>query len=75
MRRGIKEMDLILTAFASERLDGFDAETLALYDRLLAENDHDIYAWILGTATPPQAYAGLMDQVAATAHGVTRPTA
>ena len=73
MRRGIKEMDLILSAFASQHLDGFDADTLALYDDLLSENDHDIYAWILGTATTPAAYADLVDRIARTAEGVTRP--
>jgi antitoxin CptB len=32
MRRGIKEMDLILSAYADAHLDGFSQEALMLYD-------------------------------------------
>ena len=63
MRRGIKEMDLILSAWADARLDGMDEAELALYDRLLEENDQDLYAWVTGQAAPPPAYAAMIDGI------------
>ena len=72
MRRGIKEMDLILSAFADAQLDGFSDSELALYDALLAENDHDLYAWIGGQLPTPVAYLDLITRIAATAQGVAR---
>ncbi len=74
MRRGIKEMDLILSAFADRHLAGMDARELALYDRLLSENDHDIYAWIGGQVSVPAHYIELIAQIAEQAHGITRPS-
>lgn len=73
MRRGIKEMDLILSAFADTHLDGFTDETLVLYDQLLSENDHDIYGWIGGQIPTPEAYLNLVTQISKGADGVTRP--
>ena len=73
MRRGIKEMDLILSAFAAEALDDMDAAALTLYDLLLEENDHDIYAWINGQQAAPDRYAALTAQIRVMAHGIVRP--
>ena len=39
MRRGIKEMDLILTAYADASLAAMSDADLSLYDSLLHEND------------------------------------
>ena len=36
MRRGIKEMDLILSAFADKHLSRLNDEDLVLYDQLLS---------------------------------------
>jgi len=73
IRRGIKEMDLILQAFSDKVLDTMDADQLALYDRLLSENDHDLYQWVSGQASEPTPYQDLMDQIRAGAIGVTKP--
>lgn len=73
MRRGIKEMDLILSAFAGAHLADMSDAELALYDQLLSENDHDIYGWIGGQFAVPDTYADLIARIAAGAHGVTRP--
>lgn len=73
MRRGIKEMDLILSAFADANLTGFSDEMLMLYDQLLSENDHDIYGWIGGQIPTPEAYLDLITQISNGAEGVTRP--
>ena len=73
MRRGIKEMDLILSAFADAHLDGFSDEALALYDQLLEENDHDLYGWVGGQFAVPAPYLDLITQIAAGAQGVSKP--
>ena len=73
MRRGIKEMDLILSAYAGAHLADMSDAGLALYDQLLAENDHDIYGWVGGQFVVPDPYTDLIAQIARGAHGVTRP--
>lgn len=73
MRRGIKEMDLILSDFADANLADMDAGALTLYDALLEENDHDIYGWVAGQFPTPPEYLALVTQIAAGAKGVTRP--
>ena len=72
IRRGIREMDLILEDFARAALAAMDRPALDLYDALLSENDHDLYAWI-GGAPAPGRYAALIGQIAARAQGLTRP--
>ena len=72
MRRGIKEMDLILSAFAQAELERMAPETLDLYDRLLEENDQDLYAWVTGQATPPADLAPLLRRIRARAEAVGR---
>ena len=62
-RRGTKEMDLILGPWADAHLAGLDAADLALYDRLLAENDQDLMAWVFGQQTPPGWAAPLLDRI------------
>lgn len=63
MRRGIKEMDLILSAFAEAELAKMDAAELALYDALLLENDQDLYQWVTGQAAPPERFAALITRI------------
>ena len=61
MRRGIKEMDIILSRYAERRLEALDDETLDRYDALLSENDQDLYQWVSGQKPPP---APLKDLIA-----------
>jgi antitoxin CptB len=70
IRRGIKEMDLILTAYAGQYLADMTDDELTVYDAFLSEFDHDIYAWVLGTAQAPAQYADIMQQIIQIAHGV-----
>jgi antitoxin CptB len=65
MRRGIKEMDLILSAFAERRLATLSREDLGLYEALLSENDQDIYRWIGGRDRPPERFRPLIVEIAA----------
>ena len=51
--RGVKELDLILGAFAEAHLDGFSAVELGQFAVLLAEQDPDIYDWLVGRVPLP----------------------
>ena len=62
-RRGTKEMDLILGSWADAHLAGLSAGELALYDRLLAENDQDLMAWVFGQMPPPGWAAPMLDRI------------
>ena len=64
MRRGIKEMDIILGRFADTGLHDLDEAGLGLYDALLSENDHDLYQWVTGHTAPPPRFADLIDRIA-----------
>lgn len=65
MRRGIKEMDLILERFADRHLADMDNAGLERYDAMLSENDHDLYQWVTGQVAPPDAYADLIGVIIA----------
>ena len=72
-RRGTKEMDLVLGPFADARLAGLSEDDLAVYDALLAENDQDLMAWILGQTAPPPALARLLAAITAFAESRISP--
>lgn len=62
--RGCKETDLILGNFAEDRLVTLDEQTLSLYERLLDENDVDIWNWLSGSDTPADAsYQPLLEML------------
>jgi len=65
MRRGIKEMDLILGPFADKGLASLDSAALDLYEQMLGENDQDLYQWFSGQKTTPDEYAALIAHVSA----------
>lgn len=64
-RRGTKEMDLVLGPWADAHLAGLEDARLALYDRLLEENDQDLMAWLLGQTPAPDWAAGLLAEIGA----------
>lgn len=51
--RGFKEADLLIGGFAESALAAMGSSELDDFETLLAKNDHDIYAWIVGAAEPP----------------------
>ena len=63
IRRGIKEMDLILTAYASDRLSAMDDAALTTYDAMLSENDHDLYQWVTGQIAAPDPYGAVIADI------------
>jgi len=50
---GIRENDLILGGFAEKRLAGLDEDQLGMLEKLLEENDHDIYLWLNAARPAP----------------------
>ncbi len=55
-RRGFVEADLILGPFADAHLDGLGEAELDQLEVLLGQSDHDLYAWIIGQAEPPEVF-------------------
>ena len=72
IRRGIKEMDLILSAYSERRLGALGAADVALYEDLLFENDQDLYRWVSGQDVPPDRFAPLIADIAETAEKASR---
>lgn len=66
MRRGIKEMDIILSAYADQHLAQMSDTTISLYDTLLDENDQDLYSWVTGQTNPPEKFKELLAEIAQT---------
>ncbi|KRS14709.1 hypothetical protein XM53_03145 [Roseovarius atlanticus] len=69
MRRGTKEMDILLMRFSEARLAALSPAELDLYEVLLEENDQDLYQWITGQTAPPAHLAPLIGQVRAVSAG------
>ena len=63
MRRGIKEMDLILPSYAATRLATMDDAALSLYDDMLSENDHELYQWVTGQTPAPEPFTALIADI------------
>lgn len=66
MRRGIKEMDIILSAYAKANLAKMDSAQLDLYDQMLDENDQDLYQWVTGQVAAPEAMKILLKDISQT---------
>jgi len=57
-RRGMREMDLLLGAFADGPLADLDDDALDAYERLLEEPDQELYLWVSGAKVPARDHAG-----------------
>lgn len=63
-RRGFKEADLILGRFADAHLDTLGGAELDEFERLLDQQDQDVYGWIVGQNTTPAEFDGpVMDRL------------
>ena len=62
-RRGTKEMDLILGGFSDSTLSSLSDDDLSLYDKLLDENDNDLYSWCSGQLVAPPVYTSLLNRI------------
>lgn len=56
-RRGFREADLVLGPFADRVGSGLDERDLTDFETLLMlDDDHRLYAWIIGTEPTPAEY-------------------
>ena len=63
-RRGFRELDLVLGAFAERYLDALDDAELSEYEALLEVPDQRLYAWIVGReATPAEREGRVMERL------------
>ncbi len=53
-RRGMLELDLLLMPFAREVFPQLNADDQLLYQDLLAEEDQDLFVWLLERGEPTQ---------------------
>ena len=63
MRRGIKEMDLILKNFADLNLSSMSELELENFENLLLENDQDLYQWSTGQIDPEKEFVDLIEDI------------
>ena len=52
-RRGMLELDLLLVPFVEHHLRRQSEADQLLYRELLAEEDQDLFAWLVERSTPP----------------------
>ena len=55
-RRGFKEVDLIVGAYAESHLASMGEGALDQFEALLTAPDQDVYAWLRGAAEVPSEY-------------------
>ena len=63
MRRGIKEMDLILKNYADLNLNLMSELELENFENLLLENDQDLYQWSTGQVDPKKEFVDLIENI------------
>ena len=64
-RRGTKEMDLVLGPYADAHLEAMTEEELEAFEAILAEQDQDLMAWILGHKVAPAVHLPLLARLLA----------
>ena len=58
--RGTREADALIGGFFDAHHASWSAEQCALFEAMLENQDVDIMAWAIGTAEPPEQFAGPM---------------
>lgn len=52
--RGCKETDLIIGLFARDNLEKMDDNELLIFEKILQQNDADLYDWYVGKKPIPK---------------------
>jgi antitoxin CptB len=60
--RGTREADMLIGGFFDAQHASWNADERVLFASLLEEQDVDIMAWVIGTAEPPERFAGPMTE-------------
>jgi antitoxin CptB len=59
-RRGMLELDLILGRFAKNYVDSLTEQQFLAFEKLLMEQDPDIYAWLMGYEEPVKEFIDIV---------------
>jgi len=62
-RRGMLELDCLLTPFAQEAYVKLDEKEQNLYNQLLDCEDQDLFAWFMGHSEPPAHLQAIIELV------------
>ncbi len=65
MRRGTREMDLILMGFSQTGLADLSPALLDDYELLLSENDQKLYSWVSRQEETPAEHQAIVDRIRA----------
>ena len=60
----MREMDLLLGPFADAELAALDSAALAAFEDLLAENDQDLFTWMVRKIGAPPQYREIVGRIA-----------
>ena len=61
-RRGMLELDVLFMPFVEEAYDSLDAKQQAIFQRLLTQEDPDLFAWFMGhKECPDEELQGMVD--------------
>lgn len=71
----MKEMDLVLGPYSDAYLATMSARVLDQYESLLAENDQELWTWVLGQTAPRADLADLVAEITAHARARLQPRA
>jgi antitoxin CptB len=64
-RRGLLELDLLLTSFLESRLEQLDADQLKVFNELLDEADNDLLDLAMGRVEPTPRYRAVVEMLRA----------
>jgi antitoxin CptB len=64
-RRGMKELDILLSRYLDEQFDAASPQEQEAFRRLLEIQDPVIYAYCLGSARPPEHFVALIGRITA----------
>ncbi|MGH1420443.1 MAG: succinate dehydrogenase assembly factor 2 [Hyphomonas sp.] len=63
-RRGFREMDMLVGAFADENIDSFNEAELDEFEAILNVPDWEVYAWLIGQKDiPPENNGPVMQRL------------
>ena len=68
-RRGMKELDVLLTRYVNERFCGASNLEQNLFKELLEMEDSVLYGYCLGGEKPPPGFAALIERITANSPG------
>jgi antitoxin CptB len=64
-RRGMKELDILLSRYVDERFCAASNQEQEAFRRLLEAQDTLLYAYCLGSERPPPEFATLIERITA----------